>query len=417
MRIVVHDYAGHPFQIQLSRTLAFRGHEVHHLYFADDITPRGALTPRPSDPSTLMVRGLSLGRRFEKFRYWRRVLDERQYGRTVARYLREIAADVVVCANVPVDALAQIRRLGLSSGTAFVIWLQDLLSVGIRTMLRKRLGPVGGLLGRRFVAVERRNLRRADRIVAITEDFRLMLDRFGIDRSRWTVIENWAPLDELAPCPAPHRWPREQGLDGRRLVLYSGTLGLKHNPRLLAELAAALAAHPDLHDVAVVVLSESQGVSCLRQEKAERRLDNLILLPWQPYERLAEIYSAATILLATIEADAGAFAVPSKVLSYLCVGRPIVLASPSENLAARSVERAGAGAVVGPDDARAFAEAVIGLLRSPAAAAECARRARRYAEQHFDIERIADRFEAVLAAARRYRHLERSLPRPVAQTN
>ncbi len=30
MRILVHDYSGHPFQAQLSRELARRGHDVVH---------------------------------------------------------------------------------------------------------------------------------------------------------------------------------------------------------------------------------------------------------------------------------------------------------------------------------------------------------------------------------------------------
>ena len=47
-----------------------------------------------------------------------------------------------------------------------------------------------------------------------------------------------------------------------------------------------------------------------------------------------------------IEADAGKFAVPSKVPSYMCAGRPILLAAPKENLAARTVARANAGIVV-----------------------------------------------------------------------
>ena len=34
MRILVHDYAGHPFQVQLSRALAQRGHDVLHAYCA-----------------------------------------------------------------------------------------------------------------------------------------------------------------------------------------------------------------------------------------------------------------------------------------------------------------------------------------------------------------------------------------------
>ena len=51
MRISIVDYAGHPFQAQLSRKLAERGHDVLHLYFGQAITPRGMLTPTAEDPA------------------------------------------------------------------------------------------------------------------------------------------------------------------------------------------------------------------------------------------------------------------------------------------------------------------------------------------------------------------------------
>ena len=47
MRIVVNDYSGHPFQIELSRELARRGHKVLHLYSAEFQTPKGDLIRKP----------------------------------------------------------------------------------------------------------------------------------------------------------------------------------------------------------------------------------------------------------------------------------------------------------------------------------------------------------------------------------
>ena len=43
LRILVSDYSGHPFQVQLSRELARRGHEVIHSYSAGFQTPKGNL--------------------------------------------------------------------------------------------------------------------------------------------------------------------------------------------------------------------------------------------------------------------------------------------------------------------------------------------------------------------------------------
>jgi hypothetical protein len=48
MRIAVCDYCGHPFQVQLSRQLARRGHDVLHLHSADFVTPKGAVEHLPA---------------------------------------------------------------------------------------------------------------------------------------------------------------------------------------------------------------------------------------------------------------------------------------------------------------------------------------------------------------------------------
>ena len=53
--------------------------------------------------------------------------------------------------------------------------------------------------------------------------------------------------------------------------------------------------------------------------------------------------ASATVLIGILEEDAGVFSVPSKVLSYLCAGRPIVLCAPAENLASRTLLEAEAG--------------------------------------------------------------------------
>jgi hypothetical protein len=63
MRVVIHDYAGHPFQASLSRTLAQRGHPVTHIFFADNPGPKGRLRRQEDDPLSLQFIGISLNRR------------------------------------------------------------------------------------------------------------------------------------------------------------------------------------------------------------------------------------------------------------------------------------------------------------------------------------------------------------------
>ncbi|MEL6611275.1 MAG: glycosyltransferase WbuB, partial [Bacteroidota bacterium] len=95
----------------------------------------------------------------------------------------------------------------------------------------------------------------------------------------------------------------------------------------------------------------------------------------------------------------GVFSVPSKVLAYLCGARPILLAVPPENLAARIVDGHEAGFVVPPDDVAGFVERAERLLDDAALRARMGQHARAYAEATFRIDGIAEAMEQVLALA------------------
>ena len=99
------------------------------------------------------------------------------------------------------------------------------------------------------------------------------------------------------------------------------------------------------------------------------------------------------------DSDAGAFAVPSKILSYLCAGRTLMLAAPRENHSAVVVEKADAGIVISPDNASDFVDAASILMENAELRARCAKNARQYAERSFDIGRIAEFRRALRMAA------------------
>jgi glycosyltransferase involved in cell wall biosynthesis len=396
MRIVVHDYSGHPFQVQLSRELGRRGHEVLHLHFAGFQTPKAALVRRANDPPSFAVEAINLDRPFAKYRLVRRLLQERQLGRILAKRIRAFDPDVVISSNAPLDVQVGAYQAARATTAAFIFWLQDVYSDAIARHLRRKLPGVGHLFSLRFISLERSLLRKADRVVAITDDFRPRLQEWKVKPDKVVTVENWAPLDDIVPCPKDNPWAREHGLHDRPVILYSGTLGLKHNPALLLEVAKRLQAEQP--EARLVVVSEGLGADWLRERSGG--LETMVQLPFQPFDRVADVIGAADIVVAILEPDAGVFSVPSKVLSYLAAGRPIIGAIPVENLAARLIAQNRAGIVVSPLDPHALAVACIDLLQREDDRREMGRCARAYAESAFDIGRIADRFEAVMLAAK-----------------
>ncbi len=351
-------------------------------------TPQAALAPQPDDPEGFSVAPISLGEPLNKADFLKRWRQERRYGRLAAAELRGFRPEAVLSANAPLDAQGRLLRAAHGVGARFAFWVQDLIGLASARLLRERVPVVGGLVGERYRRMEAAQLRASDALVLITDDFRAAVPAIARHPAAH-VIPNWAPLEAVPTHPRDNPWAREQGLGDRVRFVYSGTLGLKHNPALLAALARRLP------EAELVVVSQGAGADWLREHAG--KTPNLRLLPFQPFERLPEVLGAADVLVAVLEPEAGVFSVPSKVLTYLCAGRALLLAVPPENLAARIVDGEGAGLVVPPDDEAAFLDAAEHLAGDGALRGRMGEAARRYAEAHFDIARIADRFEAVLA--------------------
>ncbi|MFC4505350.1 MULTISPECIES: glycosyltransferase family 4 protein [Streptomyces] len=393
MRILVHDYSGHPFQAQLSRELARRGHDVVHSTCTAYVSGKGNLA---GDTPGLRFVTIGDGTALKKDAYFRRLRQETLLGLELARQVRREKPEVALLSNMPIPVLvvaaAELRRLGIP----WVLWHQDVTAVALKSFAAGGVARSMGIAAKVFGAGEKWSARRASAVVVIAESF-LRVHRGWGTADKVTVIPNWAPLDEIVPMDRANSWSAEHGLDGVRTVLYSGTLGLKHNPALLVRLAERLRAGGT--PVRLVVVNDGPAVPVLREAAAAHGVD-LTLLPFQPYGRLPEVLGSGDLLVVLLGADAGEFSVPSKTLSYLCAGRPVLGLMPADNLAAHLLRRAGS-AVFPPEESSldAAADWAREILSDPARAQTLGKESRALAEREFALEDCVSRFEDILRTA------------------
>ena len=395
MRILVNDYAGHPFELQLSRELARRGHTVLHTYFAAFQTPKGSVNDLSGDQGQLTIKGIIIGKEFSPHSALSRRSADRAYGQELRQEIIRFQPDVVISANTPLDAQRILMSETRRQGAKFIFWMQDLLSMAIKFVLQKKGVPFAALAGKVYSRLEQRLLRKSDAIVCIAPEFRQALRKWGITEERMFVIENWAPLEEISPLPRQTAFSREHNLDDMFCFMYSGTLGMKHRPELLLELAQHFG---NRSDVITVVIAQGAGADWLRENKSKAPANSLMILPFQPYDRHAEILASSDVLITLLDSECGAFSVPSKLLAYMCAERPVLLAAPPENLASRIVRRADAG-IATLANAADFLEGANQLLSDRPRRAQYSANARAYAEKHFSIDTICDEFLEVIAYA------------------
>jgi colanic acid biosynthesis glycosyl transferase WcaI len=389
VRVLVHDYSGHPFQVELSGELARRGHDVTHSWCEAHVSGKGNLGAYDH----VRFDSIGKGEVIEKLSFKRRLVQELRYGVQLARQVRRVRPDVVLFGNVPVPMMAVLTLYLFLSRTPWVSWQQDVQGVAMRSFAGTKLGR--GFLVFAAVAgwVERWCNRRAHAIVVIAESF-LDVHRSWGTADKTTVIPNWAPLGEIVPAPRDNAWAREHDVAAVPNLVYSGTLGLKHNPRLLVQLARSVRDRGT--PVHLTVVTEGNAVDELADEATKLGVP-ITLLPFQPYERLSEVLASGDVLLVVLDKSAGAFSVPSKTLSYLCAARPILGLMPDENLAAHLIDAAG-GCVLAPDRTSipGAADWVTEVLDDNDLWDKLGRRSRELAEREFELGLCASRFEEIL---------------------
>lgn len=209
----------------------------------------------------------------------------------------------------------------------------------------------------------------------------------ALDKVR--VIPNFVDTERIVPGEPDNAYRREYGLTGRTVVMYAGNIGHSQSLDLVVDAAAALeASRPD-----VVFVINGEGVARDELRRRAEGLANVVFVDMQPRERLAEVLAAGDIHVVPLRTGLARSSVPSKLYSILAAGRPVVASVDPGTEVAVTIERAGAGMSVGPDDPRAFTEALSRLLDSPAQAASMGRAGREFVESWASPAAVAGSYE------------------------
>jgi colanic acid biosynthesis glycosyl transferase WcaI len=242
------------------------------------------------------------------------------------------------------------------------------------------------------VRLERRLMRRFDRVSAISGQMVVRLKNKGVDASRCVLFPNWVDTKKIYPLTRPSSLRQELGIPENTVVaLYSGSMGKKQGLDILVDAARQLAHRGDLR---FVFCGDGPYLRALTEKSLG--LANISIVPFQPTERLNELLNLADIHLLPQRAEAADLVMPSKLTGMLASGRPVIATAQEGTQLASAVHQHGI--VVSPGDPQAFASAIQKLEEDKDLRLMLGQQARRYAMTHLDSFVILDQFEKSLLA-------------------
>lgn len=303
--------------------------------------------------------------------------------------------DVLVLESWPILAYLPVLAVAMARGIPVINYVQDVYP---------EAAVAGGIVGegsaaaRVLLALHRWVCRVSARNVAISDGMADMLARTrGLPRDRFTVIPNWLDLSAIRPHEGPSTWRAENGIgDDEFVAMFAGTLGIASGADVLVEVAERLR---DVPRIRIVCVGDGVHRAAMAEAIERRGLTNLTLLPFQPRARVAEVQSQADAMLLTTSADMGLSSVPSKLVTYLAVGKPVVCAAAPDTDIARLVDGERLGATCAPGDPDSLAAAIRQLADCPKEAlAAMGARSRATAVRSYSREAALAAFERLFAS-------------------
>jgi glycosyltransferase involved in cell wall biosynthesis len=199
----------------------------------------------------------------------------------------------------------------------------------------------------------------AREIIVISDGFRKLYetDR-GICAKRLHVVPNWGTdglfqADPLAASGIRHKL----GIPADAFVaVYAGNVGVASNAEMLVDVFAKL---KNCLRIYLVIAGGGSRLDVCREQITRQNLDRVVIhSPWKTEETGPVLQMADVLLLPTIGKQS-LNSVPSKLITYLLSGRPVIAAVLPESDTAKAILGSGAGWVVDPDSADLMAEAIV----------------------------------------------------------
>ena len=253
---------------------------------------------------------------------------------------------------------------------------------------------LGAISNPRIIAaasrVERFIYDHADAVTVLSEELAANVGRKTQQSAgKVRIIPNFVDLSAVASGPKENAYRAEFDLLGRTVVMYAGNVGLSQSLDLVVSAARAL--ESSRPDVTFVINGEGSARAAL--EAAAQGLSNIRFVGYQPKERLGEVLAAADLHLVPLRTGLARSSVPSKLYSILASGRPILASVDEGTEVARTVQTAGAGLAVPPDDPEAFLAGLTELLDDPKRWAPFGEAGRRFVQSWASPAAVASSYD------------------------
>jgi len=243
-----------------------------------------------------------------------------------------------------------------------------------------------------FKRLEQFVYNRSSALTTIAERFTRVVAPRCKQPGKVHTIPNFVDIDFYRPLPRDNAFARQLGLLDHFIVMYAGNIGVAQDWTAVLHAAEVLHQEP----IRFVILGDGTRRSWLAEEVARRKLENVLLLGYQPRERLAEYNASCDVATITMAPKASWDGFPSKIYTTLACGKPSIVSTEVDSELAWIVNEAKCGTVVPVENNAAYADAVLDAYRRREELPAEGQRGRRFVEERYSKRAVAQQYDRLI---------------------
>jgi len=294
--------------------------------------------------------------------------------------------DISLVYSPPLTLYWTAKKIRKLTGAPYILNVQDLFPQYAIDL---------GVLKNKFIIsffknIEKKAYCSADLITVHSENNKKYVNNITEQQEKIVVVENWIDNNLITPGSKDNEFAIENQLTDKFVVSFAGTLGFAQDIEIIIKTANEL---KDYNEIVFLIVGDGVKKSESQILIEKYNLKNIVMLPTVTKEKYPLVLHSSDISLATLHKNVKTPTIPSKILSIMSAGIPIIASMNLNGDAPKLIEKANAGYTVPAGDYKSMSEKILLLFKNKELKEELGKNGRKYIEENLSVRTAADKYE------------------------
>ena len=336
-KIIINDYSGLPSIFDLAAKLALNGYQITYIT-SKQVNLGGNYYKTYSKNKNLIIKFIKTKSKIKKDSFFSRRNIEIEYGERSWEIISTIKPKYCFFISLPIDPLYDLIKKNNKNEIKSIFWIQDIYFLAIKEIINSKIPIIGTLISKIYQYKENYCYNNSFKNILIDKTFN---QHFFNKRKDNILIKNWIPRETRSFSNQKNNFFNKFKKKYSKIYVYAGTIGYKHSPKIFIKLSKLI------KDSLIIVISSGKFFNQLKKVINEQNLKNIKLLNrFNSFQQLLRHLNKNLIGLVHINKHASSYSVPSKILTYINCGMPIVGFIPKKNQAAQIIQKNNLGVIL-----------------------------------------------------------------------